>query len=175
MSRYNIGDKVLIEAKISDVDFEDGSYLYRVTFSSEESIWINEIDLFERNKTYEDGQNDAWELAGKLNELRSPDETAKLFKIFNVLRFSQIFETYSYQEAVAKIEAYEAANSLQRDDVVELPNKSLGVVTYADRQLDKYTVVDSWGRGTNGYSAKQLRKTGRTLNISHLLDKIKED
>lgn len=66
-------------------------------------------------KTYEDGLNEAWELARKL--LCDSDNYVKLEDIFDCHTLDGIFSNYTATEAVAKINEYDNRNVEVGDEV----------------------------------------------------------
>lgn len=172
MSKYKVGDKVLIEGKIIEsssinfprVEFRDGSIVvFRNDF----------LDAFgiSKTKTYEDGLNDAWELARKIeNKLDIP--TAR--SIFDSYRIADILDNFTPQEALAKLEAYEKGQEeIKVGDVVYADDEpdSFGVVTY----MDSERLYITWDDGSSGkeFDWSDIHKTGRHIDIEHLLEQIR--
>ena len=63
---YKVGDEVWVKGKVMDVD-EESMHPYEVLITNSrhgECDWIKEIGI--SDKTYEQGLNDAWELAKKI-------------------------------------------------------------------------------------------------------------
>ena len=62
-----------------------------------------------REDIYKQGLNDAWGLAQRIGGSEIPDsyDCDELFEIFNTTVPCMIFDKYSYQEALTKVEEYE--------------------------------------------------------------------
>ena len=173
MSKFKVGDKVLVEAEITDVKSYVGHNV-EVKFKDNGIRCIAEDYLIDYSKIYEQGLQDAWELALKVSAIPAKDGIPHddCIEMFGTICGAEIIRNNTPQEALAKIEAYEECQQIHRNEIVELPNRSFGVVTYADVQLDKYTVIDYMGRAKNDYNATQLKKTVRHIDIEHLLEQI---
>lgn len=73
--------------------------------------WDREIPT---EKTYEEGLQDAWELAKKIDLFDTEERT----KIFGYITSEYIKEHYTVQEALAKLKAYEEEKEIKVGDVV---------------------------------------------------------
>ena len=168
MSKYKMGDEVSIKGRISRIDNTPGILCkYRID-SDDDWIWCREEDLIDgQSKTYEDGLNDAWELARKVNAM-SEDEFDKCFNFD-----WQCTTDFTYQEILAMVEAYEESKAIKVGDVVYADDEpdSFGVVTWKHNN----GVYVMWDDGSCGdeTNIEELHKTGRTVDISHLLEQIR--
>ena len=131
--------------------------------------WDREIP-----KTYEEGLQDAWELARKiwfptgLGGIKN--ETVK--SIFGCDCFS-VADKYTPQEALAKLKAYEEEKEIKVGDVVRLNNsKYTYVVTviYEERGLTYYCGIAENGRW---FAQRDVTKTGRHIDIEIILGQIR--
>lgn len=171
MSKYKVGDKVLIEAEIKE-NARAGAYKIDMLLGIR-NLWINENDIQGKAKTYEEGLNDAWELAKKIT-LNAEDDFScdQVEEIFGRDSFCVLGEL-TPQEALAKIEAYEESKAIKVGDVVYADDEpgSFGVVTW------KYNngIYVMWDDGSCGdeTNIEELHKTGRHIDIEHLLEQIR--
>lgn len=186
--KYKVGDEFIV--KIKEVMDSDNGTLYRSNFNTlvfdeyglDKLQKLEDTDFLEGLKTgltglsckskeaYEKGLADAWELARKIeNKLDIP--TAR--EIFDAYRIADILDNFTPQEALAKIEAYEENKAIKVGDVVYADDEpdSFGVVTW------KYNngVYVMWDDGSCGDETNidELHKTGRTVDIEHLLEQIR--
>ena len=129
---------------------------------------MKEKDLIKKDKTYEEGLNDAWELVKKIYKM-SESERYEMFNIPVAFTYDILFEV-TPQEALAKIEEYEKNNIKAGDEVRTFDNTYKGVVTVT-RQIGDFYVL--WDNGTSGtYTPKEVKKTGRTIDIKSFLAEI---
>lgn len=172
MSKYAVGDKVLVEAEIKE---NAGHEAYSVEVLGCRALWINENDI--SNKTYSDGLADAWELARKIVLKAEMGGICydDFRKIFGVGDYVSVLRTLSPQEALAKIEAYEESKVIKVGDVVYTDNEpdSFGVVTW----VANGAMYVLWDDGSNCWEGvlSDFHKTGRTVDIEHLLEQIRGD
>lgn len=188
MSKYKVGDKFIIEI---DEEFCNGNYgvkrLYKAKgFNSlvfdengldklqklNPKLKIEDIDdmLAEhdlKKEAYEKGLNDAWVLMGRLAFQITKDICEQ---IFGYKEFEDVLDHFSPQQALAKIEAYEKSHQIQVGDVVET-EKCNGVVIdqYAD---DRYYILTENGC-IEDWCYAQMAKTGKHIDIEHLLEQIR--
>lgn len=136
MSDFNIGDKVFLECEVTDIDRSDNTYrLAFEDFADEESTigWVDKEVLHPVNESYNRGLNDAWELAKKIV---LPDHLGgytvdELKDIFGKNTFASLMNTFTPQEALAKVKTYEEErNEIKVGDVVTVRGSILeGIVT----------------------------------------------
>ena len=106
------------------------------------------IAIKNKDGGYEKGLNDAWELAQRIGGASHPgywdaDELDEIFGMFNT---NSIFDRYSYQEALAKVEEYEKkkaeeAAKLVPGDVVKVVNNGNNSDTYYGVYLGAYDIT----------------------------------
>lgn len=122
-------------------------------------------------KTYEDGLNEAWEVARKI-VCNDGYNFLELEDIFERRSISDILKTNTIAEAIDKIEKYESKVFEVGDEVVN----AIGKKSVAMRVSDEYiTVVE--GDGTASiWEKKGFKKTGRHFpQIDEILKELKED
>ena len=169
MSKYKVGDKVLFEGVIIDTEAND-SYPYRVKFSDgSDEIFKEETLCF--SKTYEDGLNDAWELARKICGM-TRQAWYEIFKIEDAY-LADILDDNTPQEALAKIEAYEESKAIKVGNVVFNAREDVKAVI-----MDNAIATGAWQVYTeNGcvelWKECEFKKTGKTVDIEHLLEQIR--
>lgn len=174
MSKYKVGDRVCLEAEIRQVDIEPYGVPYNVKFLNGATMWTDESNIFSISKTYEDGLADAWELARKICGYgKDSIDGSTLGKMFEFGNTGQIMTKNTYQEALAKIEAYEESKAIKVGDVVYADDEpdSFGVVTHKDSER----LYIMWNDGSSNKETdwSDIHKTGRTVDIEHLLEQIR--
>jgi hypothetical protein len=202
MSKYKVGDKFIVEVKevLNDELPYDTENLYRIDgfktlvfddYGLDKLQQINpqlkiediddmvaEYDL--KKASYEKGLNDAWELAKKLilNVSDGGYTTSEIYKIFDTKNECDVLKYFTYQEALAKIEAYEESKAIKVGDVVRFKNsKTELLITSVARELNGIHIqTDECGKVgevNSGICRKDVEKTGKHLDIEHLLEQIR--
>lgn len=190
MSKYKEGDRFIIEIDgVTPIYNKDGKevILHKVKGFNSLVFDVNGLDKLQKygdeqipySEAYEKGLNDAWELAGKIATKKiSFAEARDCFGIdINFKSGADITrEIFSipYQEALAKIEAYEKEQSeiCVGDVVRDEYGKNLCVTRVSE---DK-SVVECFGPGgmMHRYSYNCVTKTDKHLDIMSLLNQIGE-
>lgn len=162
-----------IKAEITDVsDCSERPY-----FAAPDKYSVNcvsEDKIIPMDKTYSDGLNDAWELAKKVI-LATDDGGISLNDITEIFGSAYCaLRDFTYEEALAKIEAYEKEKEIEVGDVVK----------FEGLHEEKYGVVSVRRCGTvNGIRAdgtpfswnkNDCTKTGKHIDIESLLKEIGE-
>lgn len=167
MSEYKIGEEVLVKATIVKDYDEDcavriGKYLPEL---------VKKYDIITCPiKTYEDGLNEAWELARSVLGMNVSD----LRKIFGVdWTFPKIMSC-SPLEVTEKVKTWEEEKEIRVNDVVRSRNDGLrGLVVMISKSGDYYV---KWQDGRLDMASKDnLTKTGRTVDVCSLLAEIGEE
>lgn len=171
--KYKVGDEVLVKAKIIGCS-ENGIYdvmANRATIletSLIDKIHIREDDIVPvPDMTAEE----AWKLAIKLRYMDFEDK----IELFNLdpspsrEAWLEIMENMSPESVRDKIIAWEA-KQIKVGDVVKVGCYT-GLVTSDDYMDDSYDILFSDG-GTNKINIKDLKKTGRHIDIDGLLKQI---
>ena len=154
---FKVGDEVLVKGKIENVE----GYGAVVFVGGLGKAFFKEKVLIPVGKTYEQGLADAWELAKKIGALKNPD----FDKVFGCVYYADVFCNFTYEEALAKIEAYE--KEIKVGDVVEYKNTLKAVVTRIENSEEVYVL---WGDGSCGKLKKnEVLKIGRTAESLDLL------
>lgn len=182
MSKYHKGDKFIVEIK--EVINSDNGTLYRSDFKTltfddngldklqkYEQPTISEDTLeMERMKALNEGRNEVWELANKIQGLDCNIRE----KIYGIYKMPVIFEKFTPQEALAKLEAYEKEqNEMKVGDVVTVCGEKGIVVGYLCG-LEKYEVwMDGYERPQR-ICKNEIKKTGKHIDIQSILEQIKE-
>ena len=135
--KYKVGDKFIVEIK--EVLDGDNGTLYRSNFSTLvfDDYGLDKLQKYEDTeyaegvkeglasfncevkKAYDKGLQDAWELARKINDMPN----SKMQEIFDISEDVievewELFNNFTPQQALAKIEAYEKSQQIQVGDVV---------------------------------------------------------
>lgn len=173
MGKYNIGDKVYLEGKISEYDGNDNTY--HVKYSdycerSQTSCWIKEEVLHTMDDAYNKGLNDAWELVKKI--VGSPSDGGytcnELVEIFGIVNKS-ILNAYTPQEALAKVKEYK--DKIKVGDVIRLKGNTHEAIVTRANEIDIYYLFrdGSCGRCGRFYAEKDSEKTGHFDSIDEFM------
>ena len=133
---------------------------------------------------YQDGLNDAWELAKKIilpMECHEVFTGEDLNDIFGMSGYKNVMSTFSASEALAKFQEYEEARKkaeaeIKVGDEVIVPNGKRCVVTGFNRGDNKWILcIDENGDcGPNYHEKTDLKKTGRHFpQIEEVLKQMK--
>lgn len=115
---------------------------------------------------YEQGLNDAWELAKKIQYGLSRYQLKEIFGTDNEAGI--LSDVYTPQEALAKLKAHEEAQ-IMVGDVVEVSDEVGIVVKVAGNCAN---VVHDNGNVTCVVLVKDLKKTGKHIDIQSILSQI---
>ncbi len=168
---FKVGDEVVLPLKIEKICNEelvgakseaDVTYLFKI----EEA---NRVLKPRESKTYAQGLADAWELLKKVYDMKC--ETIE--QIFDVEGgFWDVIRDFTYEEALAKIEAYEKGKPVCVGDVVEC-NGFKGVVLHIFHSGSLNIVYENGIIDTLA-SVQECEKTGKHIDIESLLKQIGE-
>lgn len=160
--KYKVGDKV-ITTKESDGNLRlfpvgtegiiveitrEGKELYKVKSFSK--CWWYDEDMLKPCKTYSQGLAEAWELAQRVMKKRDWNDIDGYFKYFGIRTYCELFEKYSYEEAFAKLEAYEKAKEIEKTHIEEVA-KMLGVELYEEFRIQPTEYAIVLGHKENDY------------------------
>ena len=124
------------------------------------------------------GQNEAWELAKKINcqPINGGFKRSEFEEIFGYDYISDIFKKYTYTEAAAKVAEWEKGKEeIKVGDVLEdIYNSNIKcIVTNLYPNNKAYLVFDD---GTAGmHELDYFKKTGRNIDIDGFLKQIGEE
>lgn len=167
MSEFKVGDKVYLECEVREKDMSDDTY--RLTYedcSDGYSItdFVKDKALHSTDKAYNKGLEDAWELAKKIV---LPDHLGgytvdELKDIFGKNTFASLMNTFSPQEALAKVKAYEEHNEIKVGDVVRSKGCNVeGIITKIS-EIKIYRLFKDGSCDSISTKVKEdLEKTGR--------------
>ena len=173
MSKYKVGDKVVMEITDKVEVMEEPNYILS------DATVVNQgyIDkAAEPLSTYieqarAEGQNEAWELAKKivLQPINGGYKRSEFEEIFGCGYISDIFEKYTYPEAATKVSQWEKAKEeIKVGDVVSHEEK-YGVVisegTICFRGFTDDGTPFEWYK-------ERCTKTGRHIDIDSFLKQI---
>ena len=120
---------------------------------------------------YEKGLNDAWELVKKICGMTRQD----LYEIFKIedAYLADILDDNTYQEAIAKIEAYEESKAIKVGDVVFNAREDVKAVI-----IDSAVAKGAWQVYTEDCCVElwkecEFKKIGRTVDIENLIEQIR--
>lgn len=166
--KYKVGDEVLVKAKITKCN-GDGTYKSETNYSI---LTIGNKDI---QKPPDMTAEEAWDIAKKLFADYS---NAELDEIFGKgWSFPQLMEMTPH-EAKSKIKAWEAEKGIKVGDEVEFDDTE-NDIHRAMYVTSKYNDTDYCGICRNGDTycvhKKELKKTGRHIDIDGLLKQIGVD
>lgn len=174
MSNFKVGDKVYLECEVSEKDRSDNTYRLKYKDWTNEystTVFVKNDVLHPVNEPYNQGLNDAWELAKKIV---LPDHLGgytvdELKDIFDNNTFAPLMNTLTPQEALAKVKTYEEEhNEIKVGDVVTVRGSILeGIVT----RVDGYVVYRLFKDGScDDYVTKEeLKKIGHYDSIDEFM------
>lgn len=171
MSKYKVGDKVLLEAEVTKIEKDNIPYPYGIRIAKGVEFMFGEEEMI--SKTYEDGLNDAWELARKIRlDVSVGGYTlSELKEIFDMSEYD-VIKTFTPQEALARIEAYEESKAIKVGDVVHHINSDEDAIVVCKCNDGRYKLMfGDFDISTNKVS--EFTKTGRHIDISSLLEQIR--
>lgn len=193
MSKYNVGDKFVLEIT-RDVTRTDDKTEYYVT--NDGRLWAtNELDELqkydkptisedtlemERMKALNDGRNEVWELVKKIklpvDEGGGGISMVDLKLIFGTISVDAILKDYTPQEALLKLEAYEKEqNEIKVGDVVTIFPRSSGqydaIVIMVDNE-NHINVIYADGVTADNVPPQLYKKTGNHIDIKSVLNQI---
>lgn len=137
MSEIRVGDRVFLECEVREKDIDDNTYTlrYKNWYGDKYSKtdYVKDNVLHTTDEIYNKGLNDAWNLTKKIVLLARDGGYSwqELKDIFGYTDRESVFETYTPQEALAKVKAYEEeCNKIKVGDVVTTNGSELeGIVT----------------------------------------------
>ena len=177
MSKYKVGDKVVMEITDKVEVMEEPNYILS------DATVVNQgyIDkAAEPLSTYieqarAEGQNEAWELAKKITcqPINGGFNRSEFEKIFGYGYISDIFEKYKYTEAAAKVVEWEktkeeikVGDEVEKNDLRDVRF----IVTFTNGRL--MNGVTQSGLVFANEKPKEWHKTGRHIDIDGFLKQI---
>jgi preprotein translocase subunit YajC len=159
-------DEEIVDAKISYIYSNNG-----MNYKATERMELKEENKDARNKTYEDGLNEAWKAARKVL-CDSGCNLVKLEDIFDSHTIDGIFNTYTASEVIERLEKYERFNV--GDEVVDKNGWGIkGVITKISEW--SISIVENEG-SVSRLKKDEFNKTGRHFpQIEEMLKQMQED
>ena len=175
MMKYKVGDVVFLKGEVTNTD--EGSTLeVEVKLDGEHfSAWYEGEKVFPfSQKGYEDGLNDAWELA---RNIILPSEKGGMEK--GIVRSACHVDSYldafelTPQEVLARLKAHEEKHEIKVGDVVK--NYNLGRCIVLEKRNDGlFNVLTESGEVKVGWHHDVMHKTGERVNLESLWAKKRE-
>lgn len=182
--KYKVGDKFLIEIDEvyeSEMPFSLPNELFKAKGFNSLVFDKNGLDKLEKiddnhvraetvseilTEKYEQGLNDAWELARKIavNPVDGGYSISELRDIFGIKSITNIICDLTAKEAISKIEDYEN-KEIKVGDVVENSGIEAIVTAVYPKGLN---IICKDGSGTF-WEKKQCKNTGKHIDISSIL------
>lgn len=158
-------------------EFKDSKKKINTAFEEGKKVGVEETLTWSKSNvenSYNEGLNDAWKLVKRAYKFT---ENARM-KIFGCTMLS-LLESMTPQEALAKLEAYEAEKTIKQWDVVEYGcnNTKILVTEIAGETFSgiKITPTNEFGKFGAVYSARNLtdcKKTNYKADLSAILAEI---
>lgn len=169
--KFKPGDEVFIRAEVTDI-CPSSERPYFVAPDKYSVNWVSEDKIIPADKTYADGLKDAWELAKKIYDTTHADRN-KIFGMDNSCNgIKNVFEMFTPEEALAKIEAYEKEKEIKVGDVVEDEEGTKALVI--DEATENTCFVFTENGCVEDWYKMDLKKTGNKISIESLLRQIGE-
>lgn len=147
---------------------------HKVMFEGGRCAYFKESEVIEEYKTYEDGLNDAWELAKKINHM-CLTEMKKCFGSDAPDKYNadnDIFNDFTPQEALAKMKAYEEEKEIKVGDVVTQDGITKKLVVGIGGNSGLLFLIGENGEIMTRRDPSLYRKTGKHIDIQKFLDEI---
>lgn len=130
-------------------------------------------------EAYNKGLEDAWKLARKITAASCDGGLAEreLYKVFDTPFARAIFKCNTYQEALAKLEAYEKSKEIKVGDVVEeiCTGRHFLIITEEEYGMYNLGVIDlnkmRIDRICN--DTRYFKKTNKHIDIEKILEQLK--
>jgi preprotein translocase subunit YajC len=175
MKRYIAALEIEDDEEIIDASV---SYSYRsngMNYKATERMQLKEESEDARNKTYEDGLNDAWEAARTVVDCKVPFDFWELSSGQSMLA---VFRRYSVKEAIEKIREYEEeqkkAAEIKIGDKVTDDDGWEGVVTWISPDGEYLLIIQKDGTALH-WKKESFKKTGRHFSqIEEVLKRLQE-
>ena len=177
MSKYAVGDKVLVYGEIIETNYSH-RFPYKVKFVNDADVILSENELSKISKTYEDGLADAWKV---LKHIQSGELSKKeIMDIWGMtdLTFVNCFaQKYTPQEALKILETYEESKAIKVGDEIAIVGHAIKgyVIEKSQECEDCYVVLITNYKDlrTAIYNKTVIKKTGRHIDIQHILEQIR--
>lgn len=177
------GDTVLVPFKVletregGDIPYYLGYESCRINASVEMlDRWEKEaVEKESEGKTYEDGLDEAWELAKKIicNVEYGGLHESELEQIFGYSEFDDVLKNYTPQEVAAKIAEWESKQEICVGDILQDKDTGKEVVVSHTESREAKNIFVIFPDGSCGENEKRdFIKTGRTIDIEGLLAQI---
>lgn len=199
--KYKVNDEVLIKGTVVDVgNPKETSYPYKIRLDEDDmsvswSDWFTKSSVVgmasdlvraEDQKTYEQGLNDAWEMAKlicmTINKGGLPTEQLEdIYDGYDLI--DDIMETFCAQRAIDKYNTWKERNEFKMGDVVEydigagLDTSEIHRAIFYSETVDAYWVLRDQCVAPQSLSKDDftLRKVGESgIDIAGALTKIRD-
>lgn len=171
-------DEEIIDASVSY------SYSYNgMNYKATEIVELKEESEDARNKTYEDGLNDAWECARKIGKVNWLTLKQIGFEIKDKEKNPSwdVVMEYSASEAITKIKDYEEKQKQTDDkikvgDEVDVPQLDCKGIVIAEANKETILVLSEYMDGLIRTEKHKVKKTGRYFSeIGEMKKKMQVD
>ncbi len=163
-------DEEIIDARVTYFYSNNG-----MSFKATEKMELKEKSEDEKNKTYEDGLKEAWELARDIIALPNSENKSLIGVRYNAFGNDALYDiirNYSASEVIEKIKEYEEFKV--GDEVVDKNEWGIrGVVTETSERC--ISIVENDG-SVSRWKKDEFNKTGRHYpQIEEMLKQMKEN
>ena len=118
---------------------------------------------------YEQGLNDAWELVNKLHAMTS----SELVRAYRFSKPEYVLNKFTYEEALAKLKAYEEAQKIEVGDVLKYKDEECySIVLKVNESGSLYLLFTDGSAGV--HPREGHKKTGKHIDIQSILAQIGE-
>ena len=162
-------EEIVGDANISYTDRSNGT-----NYGTDESVELKAYDEGRSAETYEDGLNEAWELARDIITLPNSGNKSLTWVRHNVFGTDALFDlimNYSASEIIEKIKKYEEIEV--GDEVVD--EKGWGIKGVVTKTNERYiSIVENEGK-VSRFNKSAFNKTGRHFpQIEEVLKQMQE-
>ena len=172
--KFKVGDEVLIKGVISKIDDRDFTHCPYCLQTTNHTVWVEEdmLSMDNSTKTYEQGLEEGWELAGKIVDMKYDLRDKILGTNIDNHTLDAITDNFTAAQVKEKIEQYERLNSIKVGDKV-LSSHFIGggIITHI-RGDDTADVIFSNGKVGSSIPIKSFTKAGSNVDISAFLKKL---
>ena len=174
MSKYKVGDKVVMEITDEISVMEEPNYI----LSDATVVNKGYIDkAAEPLSTYieqarAEGQNEAWELVRKIFDMETND-IEDIFIKEDAWNLGTVLNNYTYQEAAARVAEWEKAKEEIKAFMDKLTcDKLSDIISHNNAENKALNNPMYWWAGSVSWRLENMKKTGRHIDIDSFLKQI---
>lgn len=166
-------EKILKDFKICHLDdlnctgcsyYCDGDCTDGIQKSLEKEV----VELLENSKSYEDGMNDAWNVAKKFYEM-TPTDSKDCFDVIGI--FKDVIQKFTAQQAKDAISAWENDKKIRVGDIITANDSDTKCIVVDMDDYNLYTLNEN-GK-FDVILTVDAKKTGKQINVDYFIKQIK--